>query len=89
MQVDRPIFIVSPPRCGTSLLYRCLGDHPLVAYFNRANKKFPERPGLAHFLTKMRIYADSKRESRAIWDRFTPGRGDVLTAADATDEMRE
>jgi hypothetical protein len=86
--VDRPIFIVSPPRCGTSLLYRCIGDHPDVGYFNRANKKLPNHPGLAHFLTKVRFYKDTKRESRALWNRFVTGRGDELSVEDATDEMR-
>ncbi len=87
MILDQPMFIVSPPRCGTSLLYRAIGDHPQVGYFNRANRKFPEHPRLARFLTRVGLYKDTKRESRAIWDRFLTTRRDGLTAADATPEI--
>jgi hypothetical protein len=89
MAVDRPIFIVAPPRCGTSLLYDCLASHPDVGHFNRANRKFPDSPRLAWWLTRLRVVRDSSRESRAIWFRFLGGRDvDVADARDATDEAR-
>ena len=74
MNVDRPIFIVAPPRCGTSLLYDCLASHPDVGHFNRANRKFPDSPRLAWWLTKLGVVRDSSRESRAIWFRFLGAR---------------
>jgi len=89
VSVDRPIFIVAPPRCGTSLLYDCLASHPDVGHFNRANRKFPDSPRLAWWLTRLGVVRDSSRESRAIWFRFLGAREvDVAGAADATDEAR-
>jgi Sulfotransferase family len=89
MSPDRPIFVVSPPRSGTSLLYRSIGDHPQVGYFTHADKKFPEHPRWARFFTRIRVYGDQKRESRALWTRFHPGGDRPLTAADALPEERE
>ena len=89
MNVDRPIFIVAPPRCGTSLLYDCLASHPDVGHFNRANRKFPDSPRLAWWLTRLGLVRDSSRESRAIWFRFLGAREvDVADERDATDEAR-
>jgi len=87
--LERPIFIVSPPRCGTSLLYRLIGDHPDVGYFSRANKKFPEFPAIAHYLTRVGFYRDSKRESRAIWDRFRGRGSDAMGREDVDEAMRD
>jgi len=89
MAVDRPLFIVAPPRCGTSLLYECLAAHPDVGHFNRANRKFPDSPRLAHWLTRLRVIRDSTRESSAIWFRFLPRRDvDLADERDATDAAR-
>lgn len=89
MSVDRPMFILGPPRSGTTLLYRCVGSHPRVSYFNRANRKFVSSPRLAWFLTRLGLYRDKPRESHRIWWRFND-RSDhyCLTAADATAEMK-
>ncbi len=70
MSLDRPIFIVSPARTGTSLLYRCIGDHPLVGYLASADMTFPAYPRLARFLTRVGICKDSKREARRVWIPF-------------------
>jgi Sulfotransferase family len=88
--VDRPIFIVAPPRCGTTLLYGLLAHHPLVGHFNRADRLFPEWPRLAALLTRLRLIRDSPRESRALWFRFL-GKGelDLAEAADVTPEARD
>jgi hypothetical protein len=63
---DRPIFIVAPPRCGTTLLYECLVSHPDVGFFNRANRNWPDSPRLAHWITKvggkLGVYRDTPRE---------------------------
>lgn len=94
MPLDRPLFVVAPPRCGTSLVYRCLAHHPDVGHFNRADGKLPDHPRLAALLTRvggwLRIHRDTPRESRDLWRRFLPHRGDDLaTAADATQEARD
>ncbi|MBL8840953.1 MAG: sulfotransferase [Planctomycetes bacterium] len=93
MAIDRPIFIVAPPRCGTTLLYQCLVAHPDVGYFNRANRNWVDSPRLAHWITKvgglLGTYRDTPRESRSIWFRFFPERAvDVADARDATPEAR-
>jgi hypothetical protein len=89
MSVDRPIFIVAPPRGGTSILYRCIASHPEVGYFNRANRKFMHFPRFAYFVTRIGLYEDNPRESHLIWDRFVKGDDDVRLATDATVEMRQ
>jgi hypothetical protein len=93
-RVDRPIFIVAPPRCGTSLLYECLVAHPDVGFFNRANGNFPNSPWLAHWVTKvggaLHVYRDAPRESRALWFRFFPTRDqDLADERDAKPEVRD
>lgn len=82
MSVDRPMFILGPPRCGTTLLYRCIGSHPDVGYFNRANRKFMRFARLAQFLTRIGLYADHPRESRTIWDLFHRGMDNAVLGAD-------
>ncbi len=93
MAIDRPIFIVAPPRCGTTLLYQCLVAHPDVGFFNRANRNYIDSPRLAWWVTKvgglLGTYRDTPRESRRIWFRFFPERADdVADASDATPERR-
>jgi hypothetical protein len=91
MPLDRPIFIVAPPRCGTTLLYECLVSHPHVGFFNRANRRFPESPRLAHLVTRVGsalripLYRDAPRESRQLWFRFFPDRRDLDDVADERD----
>ena len=41
---DRPIFILGPPRSGTSVLYKTLCTHPDVAFMHRGFKKLPRLP---------------------------------------------
>ena len=86
--VDRPIFIVGPPRSGTSLLYKILARHPDLAWFNRNHKRLPEWPRLARFLTAIRNQPDVPQESSAVWNRFCTGDDDCLAEADATPEVR-
>jgi hypothetical protein len=90
-RVDRPIFLVGPPRSGTTLLYSCLASDPAVGYFNRANRKFPEHPRLARFLTRLGLYPDVPRESRALWTRFDarPARSAMRAAGDLPPGARE
>jgi hypothetical protein len=89
-RVDRPIFIVAPPRCGTTLLYECLSLHPQIGHFNRADRLFPESPRLAALLTRLRVIRDSPRESRDLWFRFLGARElDLASAADASDAARD
>jgi len=92
-RVDRPIFIVAPPRCGTTLLYQCLVAHPDVGFFNRANRNHPDSPRLAHWVTKvggaLGLYRDTPRESRALWFRFLGDRDDDLAdERDARPDVR-
>jgi hypothetical protein len=92
--LDRPIFVVAPPRCGTSLLYRCIASHPDAAWFNRADRIFPASPRLALWATRLGgpfgILRDEPRESRDLWFRFLrPRKVDVATAADARPEVRD
>lgn len=90
MAPDRPIFIVAPPRTGTSLLYRCIASHPDVGWFNRADRLFPESPRLARWLTRLRLVRDDPRESRDLWFRFLPQRAtDEAGPGDATPEARD
>ena len=89
-RVDRPIFIVAPPRCGTTLLYECLSLHPQVGHFNRADRLFPEAPRLAALLTKLGVIRDSPRESRDLWFRFLGTRElDLAGAGDASEAARD
>ena len=95
--LDRPIFIVAPPRCGTTLLYECLVTHPDVGFFNRANRNWPRSPRIAHWLTRVggRLggrfgsYRDTPRESHDLWFRFLAERNvDVADERDARPEIR-
>jgi hypothetical protein len=93
LPIDRPIFVVAPPRCGTTLLYECLAAHPDVGYFNRANGNWPNSPRFAHLVTKvggaLRVYRDSPRESSMLWYRFLQGKPDDLAdERDATPQAR-
>lgn len=89
MPVDRPIFILAPPRQGTTVLHECIGSHPDVGYFNRANKKFMRYPRFAQFVTRLGLYGDHPRESHKIWEQFIKGEDDVRLAGDATPEMKK
>ena len=70
VNVERPIFILGPPRSGTSLLYKTLAVHPDLAWFNRNFKRLPEWPRLARFLTAVRNRPDVPQESSVVWNRF-------------------
>src|SRR5262245_4178591 len=102
--LDRPIFVVAPPRCGTTLLYRCLSSHPDVGYLMRAHKKLLDHPWLAQTLTRLKFFRAAPRESRVIWYRFKPwlaggmlapggtapkDLSDLLTGSDATPEEKQ
>lgn len=88
--VDRPIFIVAPPRCGTTLLYELLAHHPRIGHFNRADRLLPAWPRLAALLTRLRLIHDSPRESRDLWFRFLGKRElDLAEAVDATAAARD
>jgi hypothetical protein len=89
LSVERPIFIVGPPRSGTSLLYKTLAAHPELAWFNRNYKRLPEWPKLARFLTAVRNRPDVPQESSAFWNRFCTRDDDFMGAADATPEIRD
>lgn len=86
MEVIRPMFVLGPPRCGTSLLYRCLGSHPDVGFINRGGRKFANHPRLGQALTRLGVLEDQPHEARPIWDRFRPNGPDTATAADADAE---
>jgi hypothetical protein len=87
LSIVKPIFIVGPHRSGTTLLYKLLGRHPQVGYLNRANKRFPAWPRLAHLLTRMGS-RDAPMEAQAVWDRARGPQDDVLTADQVTPEVR-
>jgi len=89
MSPDRPIFVLGPPRSGTSLLYKTLCRHPDVTWLSRGYKKFPQWPALAELLTRMGVVSDSPKESRIIWNRFHTSRFDVTGPEDVTPEIRE
>jgi len=42
--IDRPIFILGPPRSGTSVLYKTFCTHPEVGFLHHATKRWPEWP---------------------------------------------
>lgn len=84
MNIDRPIFIVGPHRCGTTLLYRLLGRHPDVGYFNQLNRRLRGKPLLSHVLTSIGVRDDKPMEAQPIWDRFKRRDDDVMTADDTS-----
>ena len=88
IEIDRPIFIVGPHRSGTTLLYDILGSHPDVGYFNRANRRLPNLPSLAHWLTGIGIhkFRDQPMECQRIWDQYWNRPDDSMDAGDATPE---
>jgi hypothetical protein len=88
MQVDRPMFILGPPRCGTSLLYRCIGSHPDVGYINHGARKFANHARLGQALTRLGVLEDKPHEARPIWDRFHPGGPDWAGADSVTPDVR-
>lgn len=88
-QVDRPVFVIGPPRSGTSLLYRVLSQHPDLGYITRASKRHPESPRLAQFLTRLGRFDDKPKEGNAIWNRFRDREADLMEASDATPETTE
>lgn len=85
---DRPIFIVSPHRSGTTLLYGILGSHEALGFYNRANRRLPNHPRLARWMTKLGL-ADDPMEAQKIWDRFWDGGDDVMDESHATPEVTE
>jgi LPS sulfotransferase NodH len=89
MLVDRPIFVLAPPRCGTTLVYKSLSAHPDVAYLTSGYKRLPNAPWIAEALTRLRLASSGPKEARAIWNRFQPRRTDVAGAADVTPEIRD
>ncbi len=86
---DRPIFILGPPRSGTSVLYKLLCTHPDVAFMHRGFKKLPRLPRLAHALERLGLVGSTPKEATAFWDRHRHGRLDVMTAAEATPRVRD
>jgi len=84
MNIDRPIFIVGPHRSGTTLLYRLLGRHPDVGYFNQLNRRLRGKPLLSHVLTSIGVRDDQPMEAQPIWDRFKRRDDDVMTADDSS-----
>lgn len=84
-EIDRPIFIVAPHRSGTTLLYRTMGQHPEVGFYNRADRRWRRSPRIAHSLTRFSPI-DRPVEAQKIWDLFRDGRDDVMVEADATPE---
>jgi len=86
MALEKPIFLVGPHRSGTTLLYQLLARHAELGYFNRANKRFPNSPRLAHGSTLL-DRDDRPREAQPIWDRFRTRDDDLMTAEDATPEI--
>lgn len=89
MQIDRPVFIIGPPRSGTSLLYRLLATHPDVGYITRGAKNHPERPRLAWALTRLGRFDDHPKEGNPIWNRFQQVPEDLMDAEDAPPEVVE
>ncbi len=89
MPIDRPIFVLAPPRSGTSLVYKTLCAHPDVAYLSRGYKKYPEFPLFAEVLTRLRIVSSSPKEARAIWNRYQDRGNDTALAAEVTPEIRD
>jgi len=89
MTIDRPIFILAPPRSGTSLLYKTLAQHPDLSWFNRDFKRLPDWPRLARFLTTVRNRADVPQEASAFWNRFCIRDDDFMDAKDATPEIQD
>ncbi len=87
-ETDRPIFIVSPHRSGTTLLYGILGSHEKLGYYNRANRRVPNHPRVALWMTKFGL-ADDPMEAQKIWDRFWDGGDDVMDESHATPEVTE
>jgi hypothetical protein len=85
---DRPIFILGPPRSGTSVLYKTLCTHPDVAYMHRGFKKLPQLPWLAHALERAGLVGSTPKEASAFWDRYRAGRLDVMTADEVTPAIR-
>jgi hypothetical protein len=48
---DAPIFIIGPPRSGTTLLYQLLTAHFNVTYPSNFASRFPDSPALATWIT--------------------------------------
>jgi len=85
MAVNRPIFVVGPHRSGTTLVYEKLAKHPDVGYLNRANRRLPAHPLVAHLLTRLGLaMRDKPMEAQSVWDRFRSRDDDVMGAEDAT-----
>jgi LPS sulfotransferase NodH len=89
MPIDRPIFVLAPPRSGTSLLYKTLCAHPDVAYLSRGYKKYPDHPLFAEALTRLRIVSSGPKEARAVWKRFPDRSTDIARASEVTPEIRD
>jgi len=81
--IERPIFIVSPHRSGSTLLYRMLGAHPDTGYFTRMNRRLPGFPRIAWWMTRLGV-RDDPMEAQRIWDRFRRGNDDRMGAREAT-----
>src|SRR5882724_6044026 len=89
MTIDRPIFVLAPPRSGTSLIYKTVAAHPDVAYLSRGYKRFPEHPWLAEMLTRLRVVSSGPKEAHKVWNRYQTARTDSACAAEVTPEIRE
>ncbi len=84
--IDRPIFILGPPRSGTSVLYKTFCTHPDVGFLHHGFKRFPESPRFAHLLRQLRLVTGTPKEANQFWNRYKTRRNDVMTAEDASPE---
>jgi len=88
MQVDRPIFVVSMPRSGSTALHRVMAAHPDLATTSHASRRSPTwAPGI-RFFRAVYYRRDALSEGGRIWDRFQKHGHDVMEAQDVTPAAR-
>lgn len=69
-EIRAPIFIVGPPRSGTTVLYEKLARHPDVAWISNITKKVP---GSLLATRAIMLFRDDHRptEAKKVWARFS------------------
>ncbi len=80
-KIDRPIFIVGCGRSGTTILYRLLCGHPVLAWFSNYSEKWPMYPQFALLSSLYKVDPLRRRrpkglpvptEGHNLWDYCKP-----------------
>lgn len=96
-KIKRPIFIIGTGRCGSTIFYRLMANHPETAFISNLNVKFPNRPLLWRMNTvlgrlPLRMGLLKPSEAYPLFDGAFPGYSKTcrtLGKRDVSDKVRQ